>query len=240
MAGHSKWANIKFRKEKADKLKGKLFTRITKEIISSVRLGGADPKSNPRLRAALQKAKAANLPNENVQRNIKKATSSDQADYSEVTYEIYGYGGVGIIVEALTDNKNRTASDIRIAINKRGGTIATPGSVIFNFDRKGIIQILKENIDEEKLFLLATESGAEDFEVSEDLYLITTAPDELYLVKEKLTNLGVQIEAAELEMIPKNSIECDPEMAKANQDLIDWLENLDDVDEVYSNMKLSE
>lgn len=123
MAGHSKWANIKFRKEKADKLKGKLFTRITKEIISSVRLGGPDPKSNPRLRAALLKAKAANLPNENVQRNIKKATSSDQADYSEVTYELYGYGGVGIIVEALTDNKNRTASDIRIAINKRGGRL---------------------------------------------------------------------------------------------------------------------
>lgn len=241
MAGHSKWANIKFRKEKADKSKGKLFSRITKEIISSVRLGGPDPKSNPRLRSALQKAKAVNLPNENIQRNIKKATSPDQADYSEVTYEIYGHGGVGIIVEAMTDNKNRTASDMRIAINKKGGTIANPGAVTFNFDQKGIIQVLKKNFnDEDQLFLLATEAGAEDFEASDDLFLITTAPDMLFEVKEKLASLGVPVEGSELEMIPKNIIECDPENTKANLELIDWLENLDDVDSVYSNMKLPE
>lgn len=238
MAGHSKWANIKFRKEKSDKLKGKLFSRITKEIISSVRLGGADPKSNPRLRVALEKAKAANLPKDNIQRNIKKASSPDQADFAEVMYEIYGHGGVGIIVEALTDNKNRTASEMRIAINKKGGTIANPGSVAFNFDHKGIIQILKKNAPEDELFLAATESGAEDFEVSDDLYLITTAPDKLYEVKEKLVSLGYPVEAADLEMIPKNTIECDPETAKANQELIDWLENLDDVDAVYYNIKL--
>ncbi len=238
MAGHSKWANIKYRKERADKLKGKLFSRITKEIISAVRLGGADPKSNTRLRIALQKAKAANLPNENIQRNIKKASSPDQADYTEASYEIYGHGGVGIIVEALTDNKNRTASDMRIAINKKGGTIASPGAVAFNFDRKGILQILKKNAPEEELFLAASESGAEDFEVAGDLYLITTAPEELYQVKEKLVAAGYSIEAADLEMIPKTSIECHPEDAKANLELIDWLENLDDVDAVYHNMQL--
>ncbi|HSX04728.1 MAG TPA: YebC/PmpR family DNA-binding transcriptional regulator [Rhabdochlamydiaceae bacterium] len=240
MAGHSKWANIKYRKEKSDKLKGKLFSRITKEIISSVRIGGPDPKANPRLRVAMQKAKAANLPNENVQRNIKKASSPDQADFIEATYEIYGHGGVGIFVEALTDNKNRTASDMRIATNKKGGNIANPGAVAFNFERKGIIQIPKKDIAEEKLFLDATESGAEDFETAGDLFLITTAPDELFQVKEKLASLGYPIEAAELEMIPKNVVECDPETVKANLELIDWLENLDDVDAVYHNMNLSQ
>lgn len=238
MAGHSKWANIKYRKERADKLKGKLFSRITKEIISSVRLGGPDPKSNTRLRLALQKAKAANLPNDNVQRNIKKASSPDQADFTEASYEIYGHGGVGIIVEALTDNKNRTASDMRIAINKKGGTIASPGAVAFNFDRKGILQVLKKNAPEEALFLAASECGAEDFEVAGDLYLITSAPDELNQVKEKLVAAGYPVEAADLEMIPKNMVECGPEDAKANFELIDWLENLDDVDAVYHNMKL--
>ncbi len=240
MAGHSKWANIKYRKERADKLKGKLFSRITKEIISAVRLGGADPKSNTRLRLALQKAKAANLPNENVQRNIKKASSPDQADYTEASYEIYGHGGVGIIVEALTDNKNRTASDMRIAINKKGGTIASPGAVAFNFERKGIIQVLKKNGIEEELFLAATEAGAEDFEAAGDLFIITTAPEELYQVKEKLSSLGYLIEAADLEMIPKNYLECSEEDAKANFELIDWLENLDDVDAVYHNMKVAD
>lgn len=240
MAGHSKWANIKYRKERADKMKGKLFTRITKEIISAVRLGGADPKSNTRLRLALQKAKAANLPNENIQRNIKKASSPDQADYTEATYEIYGHGGVGIIVEALTDNRNRTASDMRIAINKKGGTIASPGAVAFNFDRKGIIQIVKKTATEEELFLAATEAGAEDFEVSDDLFLITTLSEQLFEVKEKLASLGYQVDSAELEMIPKTEVECSSEDIKSNLELIDWLENLDDVDAVYHNMKATD
>ena len=144
MAGHSKWANIKHRKGKADAIKGKLFTRVTKEIISAVKQGGSDPKNNPKLRLAIQKARAVNLPNDNIERNIKKASSADQADFSEVAYELYGYGGVGIIALVLTDNKNRAASDMRIATNKRGGTIASPGSVAFNFDRKGVIEILKK------------------------------------------------------------------------------------------------
>ena len=164
MAGHSKWANIKHKKGRADALKGKAFSRIAKEIISAVKQGGSDPKSNSRLRLAVQKARAANMPNDNVDRNIKKAGSADQADFAEVTYELYGYNGVGIIVEILTDNKNRTASDIRIATNRRGGTIASPGSVMFNFDRKGVIQVLKKDVSEDDLFMAVTEAGAEDFE----------------------------------------------------------------------------
>ena len=238
MAGHSKWANIKHRKGKADAIKGKLFSRVTKEIISAVKQGGADPKSNTKLRIAIQKAREANLPNENIERNIKKATSADQADFSEVLYELYGYGGVGILADILTDNKNRASSEIRIATNKKGGTIASPGSVSFNFDRKGIIQVLKKSAQEDTLFLAATEAGAEDFEVADDSYFITTAPDQLFHIKEKIEAMGVPCEEAELQMIPKTYVACDEEAQKLNLDLIDYLENLDDVDTVYHNMKL--
>lgn len=240
MAGHSKWANIKHRKGKADVKKGKVFSRISKEIISAVKMGGPDQKNNPRLRLVLQKARIANVPNDNIERNIKKAMSEDQADYTEMSYELYGYGGVGIIAEIMTDNKNRISSEIRIATNKRGGTIGTPGSVAFNFDRKGIIQILKKNAVEDELFLAATEAGAEDFEASDEIYIITTEPAELYNVKDKLTQLGFHVEEADLEMIPKTDIECNEEDAKANLALIEWLENLEDVDAVYHNMKMAE
>ncbi len=237
MAGHSKWANIKHRKERADSKKGKVFSRITKEIISAVKQGGPDPKSNPRLRLVLQKARVANLPSDNIERNIKKAASADQADYSEVVYELYGYGGVGIIVEILTDNKNRTASDIRIATNKRGGTIANPGAVMFNFDRKGVIHIDKKKAAEDALFLAVGEAGADDFQVTDEVYIITTPPDSLFQVKEAIDEMGIPVEEAELEMIPKTFVECDEEAAKANLALIEWLENLDDVDAVYHNMR---
>ena len=236
MAGHSKWANIKHRKARADAKKGKEFTRVTKELITAVKLGGPDPESNPRLRLALQKAKAVNLPKDNIERNIKKASSADQSNYDEMTYELYGHGGVGIIVEAMTDNKNRTASDIRIAINKRGGSIASPGSVAFNFDRKGIITVSKEAISEDELFLAATDAGAEDFEASDDAYMITTPPELLYEVKESLDQLNLESQAS-LEMIPKSYIDCDEATAESNQGLIDWLEDLDDVDAVYHNMQ---
>jgi YebC/PmpR family DNA-binding regulatory protein len=239
MAGHSKWANIKHRKERADAKKGKIFTRLAKEIISAVKVGGGpDPKNNPRLRLALQKAREANVPNEIVDRNIKKASSADQADYHEMTYELYGYGGVGIIVDIMTDNKNRIASEIRIATNKRGGTIANPGAVAFNFDRKGVIQISKKHGIEEEIFLAASEVGAEDFEATEDMYVITTDPTLLYTVKEAINKLGFQCDEASLEMIPKTSVDCDEEAVKANLALIEWLEGIDDVDEVYHNMNL--
>lgn len=238
MAGHSKWANIKHRKGRADAIKGKLFSRVTKEIISAVKQGGPDPKSNPKLRVALQKAKDVNLPNENVERNIKKATSQDQADFTQMTYELYGHGGVGILVDIMTDNKNRAASDMRIATNKRGGTIANPGAVAFNFDKKGVIQVLKKNAKEEDLFLAVSEAGAEDFEESDDLFIITTPPDMLYQVKDKINSMGVTCEEASFEMIPKVYVECTPEQAQANLALIDWLEALDDVDAVHHNMKI--
>lgn len=237
MAGHSKWANIKHRKEKADAKKRKAFSRITKEIISAVKQGGPDPKSNPKLRLVLQKARAANLPNDNIERNIKKAASADQADFVEMSYELYGHGGVGLIVDIMTDNKNRVSSDMRIATNKRGGTIANPGSVMFNFDRKGVIQVLRKNAEEDALFLAVSEAGAEDFEVTEEVYVITTPPDALYQVKEKLDAMQIPCEEASLEMIPKVYVECDEETAKANEALIEWLEALDDVDAVYHNMK---
>jgi YebC/PmpR family DNA-binding regulatory protein len=239
MAGHSKWANIKHRKGKADAKKGKIFSRIAKEIISAVKVGGnSDPKNNPRLRIALQKAREANVPNEIVERNIKKASSIDQADFHEVMYELYGYGGVGIIVDAMTDNKNRLSSEMRIATNKRGGTIASPGAVAFNFDRKGVIQISKKHAIEDELFLASTDAGAEDFESTDEMYIISTDPTALYTVKEAVSKLGFNCDEASLEMVPKTFVDVDEEAAKANLALIEWIESLDDVDTVYHNMIL--
>ena len=238
MAGHSKWANTKYRKERADSKKGKLFSRVTKEIISAVRQGGSDPKSNAKLKLAIQKAKTINLPSENIERNIKKASSVDQADFVEMTYEIYGHGGVGLVVEVMTDNKNRISSDMKIATNKRGGTVATPGAVLFNFDQKGVIRMPKGVISEDDMFMAVSNAGAEDFSVEDDLYIVTTPPDLLYHVKEQLDQMGLVVEEANLEMIPKTYVECGEEATHANEALIEWLEALDDVDVVYHNMQV--
>jgi YebC/PmpR family DNA-binding regulatory protein len=189
---------------------------------------------------ALQKAKDANMPNENVERNIKKASSSDQAAYTEVTYELYGHGGVGILVEIMTDNKNRISIDMQVATNKRGGKIAMPGAVAFNFDHKGVIQVAKKNAEEDTLFMTVSEAGAEDFEAADELFIITTPPDKLIQVKESIVKLNIPVESAELQMLPKTMVTCSPEDTKANLDLIEWIENLDDVDAVYHNMTLSE
>jgi YebC/PmpR family DNA-binding regulatory protein len=237
MAGHSKWANIKHRKERADGKKGKLFSRITKEIISAVKQGGGDPKANSKLRIAIQKAKEANLPSDNIERNIKKASNPDQGDFTTITYELYGHGGVGIIVEAMTDNKNRLASDIRIATNKRGGVIATPGSVLFNFERKGIIHLAKQEVDDEALWMWVIEAGAEEFVVREIGYLVVTTVECLGGVQQQLLARHLVIEAAEIEMIPKTYVICDEETREANQALLEWLDNIDDVDALYHNMR---
>jgi len=236
MAGHSKWANIKHRKERADKKKGKVFSRLAKEIISAVKQGGADIKSNAKLRAVIQKAKSANLPNDIIERNIKKASSSDQSDYSEVAYDLYGHGGVGIIIQAMTDNKNRMNSDLRIATNKCGGNLATPGAVGYNFDHKGVIQVDKSQAIEEELFLLTADVGAEDFAIEDNIYIITTKPEDLYSVKEAIDASNTPILSFSLEMIPKTVIECSKADQEANQKLFDWIENLDDVDALYHNM----
>lgn len=238
MAGHSKWANIKHKKARVDAKKGKIFSRVAKEIISAVKVGGPDSKANPRLRLVLQKAKSQNVPNDIIDRNIKKATDADQADFDELTYELYGHGGVGIICDVMTDNKNRLASEMRIATNKKGGSIATPGSVSFNFDRKGVIQMALDHAVEEELFNASIEAGAEEFEKEEGMFVITTDPTMLYEVKEAIEKLGFKCDEASLEMIPKVSVECDVETAKSNLELIEWLEEIDDVDVVYHNMIL--
>lgn len=241
MAGHSKWANIKHRKGRADAKKGKIFSRAAKEIISAVKLGGPDPKANPRLRLALLNARESNVPNDIIERNIKKASNEDQADFIEMTYELYGHGGVGIIVDVMTDNKNRISSDMRIATNKRGGNVATPGSVAFNFDRKGIIQVPKAGVSEDALFLAATEGGAEDFDAEDDeSFVVITDPMNLYAVKEAIVQAGFKCGETSLEMIPKTLVDCDVETAQANLALIEWIDELDDVDSVYHNMKLPE
>lgn len=236
MAGHSKWANIKHRKERADAKKGKLISRAAKEIISAVKTGGPDPKANSRLRLSIDKAKACNVPSDVIERNIKKASSAEQADYSEITYELYGHGGVGILIDIMTDNKNRSASDIRIATNKRGGNIAGPGSVSYNFEKKGVIRIAKNHGIEDELFLAATESGADDFKVDEEFFTIYTDPLKFIFVKEEIEKLGFKADSAAFEMLPKLLVECSSEDYQANMELIEWLEDLDDVDAVWHNM----
>jgi YebC/PmpR family DNA-binding regulatory protein len=239
MSGHSKWANIKRQKEKSDAKKGKIFSRISKEIINAVKLGGSsDQKVNSRLRIAVAHAKEVNFPSENIERVIKKASSDSQEAYHEMQYELYGHGGVGIILDIMTDNKNRIATDIRIATNKRGGTVTVPGAVAFNFDRKGVIVISRNHAIEEQLFAAATESGAEDFESEEDAFIITTDPVDLFSVKEAVEKLGFKADEASIEMIPKSTIEVDEGTMRANMALIEWLEGIDDVDAVYHNMKL--
>ncbi len=234
MAGHSKWANIKHRKERSDKKKGKIFSRLAKEIISAVKQSGSDTKNNAKLKLVIQKAKDANLPNDVIDRNIKKASSSAQDDYFEMSYELYGYGGIGIIADIMTDNKNRISSDVRIATNKCGGSLAGVGSVSYNFDRKGIIRVPLSEIEEDELFMLATENGAEDFSKDEENYIVTTKVEDLHKVTE-----GIKVKSEpSIEMIPKTLIECSDEDTDANIKLIEWLENLDDVDAVYHNMKV--
>jgi len=236
MAGHSKWANIKHRKERADAKKGKAFSRAAKEIISAVKMGGADPKANPRLRLAIDKAKAVNFPNDSIDRNIKKASSADQSDYIEMTYELYGHGGVGILVDIMTDNKNRIASEMRIATNKRGGHLANPGAVAFNFEKKGVIQVDAFSIDEETLFIAVTDAGAEEFDRADELYMVITAPDDLISIKQTIEKLNATCVEAELRHLPKTTVECEGETEQSNQALIEWLENIDDVDAVSHNM----
>jgi YebC/PmpR family DNA-binding regulatory protein len=240
MAGHSKWANIKHRKGKADAQKGKIFTRISKEIINAVKLGGKDPKANPRLRLALQKAKDANVPNDNVERCIKRAESAQEDTYEEMQYEIYGFGGVGIIVDAMSNNRNRISSDIKAVVSKRGGNIAHPGAVSYNFDRKGVIYVEKAKALEDELFKVAVDAGAEDFSQHDDQFIILCDPNELLHVKEAIQKLGFPCKEAGVEMLPKTYVECDVETAKQNLALIGYLEEIDDVDTVFHNLKIPE
>ncbi|NLL74085.1 MAG: YebC/PmpR family DNA-binding transcriptional regulator [Clostridiales bacterium] len=239
MAGHSKFANIKHKKEKNDAAKGKIFTKLGREIAVAVKEGGADPNENSRLRDVIAKAKSNNMPNDTIERNIKKASGDVNAvDFEAVTYEGYGPNGLAIIVEALTDNKNRTAANVRNAFTKGSGNVGTTGCVSFMFDRKGQIIIDKEECDlaGDDLMLLALDSGAEDFVEEEDSYEIITDPESFSEVREKLEKEAIPMVQAEVTMIPQTWVELtDEQQIKDMNKILDLLEEDDDVQEVYHN-----
>ena len=214
MSGHSKFANIAHKKAANDAAKGKIFTRLGKEIMVAVKEGGPDVNNNSKLRQVVAKAKASNMPNDTIDRAIKKAASSDMTDYESVTYEGYGPNGTAIIVEALTDNRNRAASNIRNAFTKGGGNVGTPGCVSFMFDKKGQMIVAKEECDKDadELMMMALDAGAEDFNEEDDCYEITTAPDDFDAVNEALTNDGITFASAEVTMIPQTYVELHQKM----------------------------
>ncbi|SHE48566.1 DNA-binding regulatory protein, YebC/PmpR family [Caldanaerobius fijiensis DSM 17918] len=242
MSGHSKWANIKHKKEKTDAQKGKLFTKLTKEIIMAAKEGGGDPNANSKLRDAIAKAKAANMPSENITRAIKRGTGElEGVSYESITYEGYGPGGVAIIVEALTDNRNRTAGEMRHLFDRGGGSLGAAGCVSWMFERKGVISIEKSNdIDSDELMLKAIDAGAEDFSVEDEDYEIITDPSALYQVKEALEQSGYNITSAEISLIPQNTVKLEGEQAIKALKLIETLDDHDDVQNVYHNLEITD
>ena len=238
MSGHSKFANIAYKKAANDAAKGKIFTRLGKEIMVAVKEGGPDVNNNSKLRQVVAKAKASNMPNDTIDRAIKKAASSDMTDYESVTYEGYGPNGTAIIVEALTDNRNRAASNIRNAFTKGGGNVGTPGCVSFMFDKKGQMIVAKEECDKDadELMMMALDAGAEDFNEEDDCYEITTAPDDFDAVNEALTNDGITFASAEVTMIPQTYVELTSEDdLKKMRRILALLDEEDDVQNVYHN-----
>ena len=242
MSGHSKFANIKHKKEKNDAKKGKIFTVIGRELVMAVKAGGPDPNNNSKLRDVIAKAKANNMPNDTIERGIKKAAGADSADnYEKAVYEGYGPNGVAIIVETLTDNKNRTAGNVRNAFTKGNGSIGTQGCVSYMFDRKGQIVIDKEecDMDADDLMMMALDAGAEDFSEEEDSFEIITTPDDFSAVREALEKEGIKMAEAELTMIPQNYVDLtDPEVVKKFTRILDLLDEDDDVQAVYHNANL--
>ncbi|MBE3579683.1 YebC/PmpR family DNA-binding regulatory protein [Caldanaerobacter subterraneus subsp. tengcongensis MB4] len=242
MAGHSKWANIKHKKEKMDAKKGRIFTKLTKDIIKAAKEGGGDPETNSKLKLAIERAKAFNLPSENIQRAIKRGTGElGGAKLEEVIYEGYGPAGTAIIVEALTDNKNRTAGEIRHIFDRNGGTLGAAGSVTWMFDKVGVIVVEKtDSINEEDLMMVAIEAGAEDFSADEGEFEIITDPSNFQEVREAIEKAGYKISEAEITMLPKNTIKLSPEDYEKFEKLIDKLEDNDDVQNVYHNVELED
>ena len=239
MSGHSKFANIKHKKEKNDAKKGKIFTVIGREIVVAVKEGGPDPANNSKLRDVIAKAKANNMPNDTIDRGIKKAAGDANADnYEYITYEGYGPSGVAGIVETLTDNKNRTAANVRSAFTKGGGNVGTPGSVSYMFDKKGQIVVDKEEYegDSDELMMTALDAGAEDFVEEEDSFEILTAPDDFSAVRVALEEAGIKMAAAEITMLPQTYVELSDEQDVKNlQRTLDLLEDDDDVQYVWHN-----
>jgi YebC/PmpR family DNA-binding regulatory protein len=241
MSGHSKWHSIKHKKMAMDARRGKIFTKIIRELMVAAKIGGPNPETNPRLRIAIEKAKDVNMPNENIQRAIKKGAGEEGAvNYEQVTYEGYGPGGVAIFVEVLTDNKNRSASEIRSIFSRHGGNLAGAGSVSWIFERKGLITVKKENIEEDKLMDIVIEAGAEDMKVEKDSYEITTLAENFENVKKVLEENNVPIENASITYIPKNTVHLEGKEAEHLLKLLDELEESEDVQNVYANFDISD
>lgn len=238
MSGHSKWHNIQAKKGKADAARGKIFTKLGRELLLAVKQGGPDPASNSKLKDVIAKCKANNMPNDTINNAIKKASGAgSNENYEEITYEGYGANGVAVIVEASTDNKNRTAADVRHAFDKAGGNLGTSGCVSYLFNKKGVIVIDKTttNLSEDDMMMLALDSGAEDFQATDEVYEITTSPEDFSKVREALEAQGLEFLEAEVQMVPSTYIQLSEEDGQKMQRLLDMLEDLDDVMNVYHN-----
>lgn len=237
MSGHSKWHNIQGRKNAQDAKKGKIFQKLSREIYMAAKSGGPDPSGNPSLRLVLDKARAANMPKDNIQRAIKKAEGGDNTHYDEISYEGYGPAGVAILVTALTDNKNRTASDVRVAFTRNGGTLGATGSVSYMFDRKGYIVIDRSttDADEDTVLMDIMDAGADDLQTSDEAFEIYTDAKAFVPVRDALEKAGYQLAVSELTMIPQNSVEVPEDGLEKLTHLVDALEDSDDVQDVYTS-----
>ena len=240
MSGHSKWHSIKHKKGAIDAKRGKLFTKLIREITVAAREGGGSSDSNARLRLAVQKGKESNMPADNIERAIKKGTGElGGVSYETVSFEGYAPGGVAVIIEGLTDNKNRTTSEVRSVFTKRGGNLAGPGSVAFQFERKGVFMVKREDANEDELMTLAIDAGADDFSSDEDFYEITCKVQDFDKIRSVLAAKKVKIESSELSMVPKNTIKIEEEdTAKKILTLVEELEDNDDIQNVYANFDI--
>ncbi len=236
MSGHSKWHNIQAKKGKADAARGKIFTKLGRELLIAVKEGGPDPAGNSKLKNVISKCKAANMPNDTINNAIKKASTSNE-NYEEIVYEGYGPNGVAVIVEAATDNKNRTAADVRHVFDKAGGNLGTTGCVSYMFNKKGVIIIEKEtcSMEEDELMMLALDAGAEDFKVDEEIYEIITDPSDFDTVREKLEESGLEFLEASVQMVPTTTVKLDEKGIEKMERLLERLDELDDVSNVYHN-----
>lgn len=240
MAGHSKWATTKHKKAAIDAKRGKLFARLVKNIEVSARTGGGDPAGNPALYDAIQKAKRNSVPADNIDRAVKRGSGAESggADWQSITYEGYGPNGVAVLVECLTDNRNRAASEVRVALNRNNGSLADPGSVAYLFSRRGIVEVPAEGVEEEQVLEAVLEAGAEDVESAGDVFLVTSVPNDVVAVREALQAAGIEYNSAEVEFHSSVEVDLDKDGAVKVMRLIDALEDLDDVQEVYSNANI--
>ncbi|MCD6561934.1 MAG: YebC/PmpR family DNA-binding transcriptional regulator [Deltaproteobacteria bacterium] len=241
MSGHSKWSSIKHKKGAADAKRGKIFTRLIKEITVAARIGGGDPDGNPRLRTAIAAAKSENMPKENIERAIKKGTGElEGVSYEEISYDGYGPGGVAVLVDCLTDNKNRAVAEVKHLFERYGGNLGEPGCVSWLFEKKGLIVIDKDEVDEEQLMELALESGAEDVIDEESVFEVVTGPSDFESVKKAIEDSKISYSVAEISMIPKNLVKVEGKKAKQMLNLMQCLEDNEDVSHVYSNFDVSD